>query len=224
MSERRTGYAGGIAWALLSIGAGTLLPQPPAADADAATVLAYFGDNQNHIVIASAISAIAALLLAPYFVSLASRFVDPAAAHVARVVGAVVVTTGLLGGVLQVGLARSAPSLGASTTLLSAYMLDRAVFFITPPMAISVVLAAAFVGLRRPSAPRWIGLSAGAVGLVAFAGGVAGLLSAAKSVTNIGFGGFLLTIGWVGGTSIALWLSSGARRAVPVQDVSAASA
>ena len=47
MSEHREGYAGGVLWALLSVGAGILIPQPPAADADAATILAYFSDNHS---------------------------------------------------------------------------------------------------------------------------------------------------------------------------------
>lgn len=223
MSERRGGYASGVLWALLSIGAGILIPQPPAADANAATILAYFGDNHNHIIIASAISALSALLFIPFLVSLTTRFDDPSAAHIGRVAGAVVIMAGLLGGVLQAGLARSAASVGANSTMLFAYTVDRAVFFVAPPLAISVVLVAAFIGLRRTSSPRWIGVSAGALGVVALAGGVAGILSTAKATTPIGFGGFLLTILWVGSTSIALWLSAGAAGAVPVKEVSAAS-
>ena len=223
MFERRGGYASGVLWALLSIGAGILIPPPPAADANAATILAYFAANHSHIVIASTISAVSALLLIPFLVSLTTRFDDPSAAHVGRVAGAVVITAGLLGGVLQVGLARSAASLGANSTMLLAYTVDRAVFFVAPPLAISVVLVPAFIGLRRASSPRWISVSAGVMGVVALVGGVAGMLSTAKATTAIGFGGFLLTILWVGSTSIALWLSAGAARAVPVKEVSAAS-
>jgi len=129
------------------------------------------------------------------------------------------ITTGLLGGVLQAGLARSASSLGASATLLSAYMVDRAIFFLAPPLAVSVVLAAAFLGLRRPAAPRWVGLMAGVVALIAFAGGTAGMVSAAKAFTTFGFGGFLLTIVCVGAASIALGRPRG--RALNLQDASA---
>jgi hypothetical protein len=221
MSERRGGFAFGLVWAVLSIGAGALLPSPPGADADAATVLAYFAGNQSHVVVASAISAVAALALVPFFASLASRMDDGWAANLARAAGSVVVTTALLGGVLQVGLAKSASSLGASTALLSAFMVDRAVFFIAPPLATSVVLAAAFVGLRRPAAPRWVGLLAGVIALVAVAGGAAGMVSATKAVTTVGFGGFLLTIVWVGVASIALaWRPRS--RAVELRDASAA--
>lgn len=203
MSDRR-GFAGGLLWAVLSIGAGVLLPQPPAANADAATVLAYFAGNQTHVVVASAISAIGSLALVPFFVSLAGRMGDAWAANVARVAGAIVVTTGLLGGVLQAGLARSAPSFGASPTLLSAFMVDRAIFFVAPPLAVSVVLGAAFAGLRRPAAPRWVGLLAGVVAVVSLAGGTAGVVSTSKAFTTAGFGGFILTVAWVGATSIAL--------------------
>ena len=38
MSERRGGFAFGLVWAVLSIGAGALLPSPPGADADAAGI------------------------------------------------------------------------------------------------------------------------------------------------------------------------------------------
>jgi hypothetical protein len=223
MSERRGGYASGVLWALLSVGAGILIPQPPAANANAATIAAYFGDNHNHIIIASAISALSALLFIPFLVSLTDRFDDPSAAHVGRVAGTVVITAGLLAGVLQVGLARSAASIGASSTMLFAYAVDRAIFFVVPPLAISVVLVAAFIGLRRASSPRWIGMSAGALGVVALVGGVGGMLSTAKVTAAFGFAGFLLTILWVGSTSIALWLSAGATHPVAVKEVSAAS-
>jgi len=208
VSDRRAGFAGGLLWSVLSIGAGALLPQPPAANADAATVLAYFAGNQTHVVIASTLSAIGALALVPFFVSLAGRMEDTWVANLARTAGSVAVATGLLGGVLQAGLTRSASSLGASPALLSAFMVDRAIFFIAPPLAVSVVLAAAFVGLRRHAAPRWVGPSAGVIALLALAGGTAGIVSTTKALTTVGFAGFILTVIWVGTASIALgWRS-----------------
>jgi len=211
VSDRRAGFVGGLLWTVLSIGAGALIPQPPAANADAATVLAYFAGNQTHVIVASTLSAIAALALVPFFVSLADCMQDAWVANLARTAGSIVVATGLLGGVLQAGLARSASSLGASPALLSAFMIDRAIFFIAPPLAVSVVLAAAFIGLRSPAAPRWVGLSAGVIALLALAGGTAGIVSTTKAFTTVGFGGFILTIIWVGSASIALgWRSRGA--------------
>jgi hypothetical protein len=220
MSDRRAGFAGGLLWALLSIGAGILLPAPPGADADAPTVLAYFAGNQTHVVIASTLSAIAALALVPFFASLAGRMEDAWASDLARMAGSVVVATGLLGGVVQAGLARSASSLGASPALLSTFIVDRAIFFIAPPLAVSVVLAAAFIGLRRPVAPRWVGILAGVIALVALVGGTAGVISATKAFTTVGFGGFILTIVWVGTASIALaWRPR--REGLTLQDASA---
>jgi hypothetical protein len=204
VSDRRAGFAGGLVWAVLSIGAGILLPAPPGADADAQTVLSYFAGNQTHVVVASTLSAIAALALMPFFVSLGGRMEDAWAANLARTAGSVVVATGLLGGVVQAGLARSASSLGATPALLSAFVIDRAVFFVTPPLAVSVVLTAAFIGLRRPAAPRWVGILAGFIALVALVGGTAGVVSATNAFTAVGFGGFILTIVWVGTASIAL--------------------
>jgi hypothetical protein len=222
MSERWQGFAGGLLWAVLGIGSGVLMPAPPAADADAATVLAYFSGNETHLVLASAVSAIAALLLMPFFVSLASRIGDQWAANLTRAAGAVVVTVSLFGGVLQAGVARSASSLGASPTLLTAFMIDRAVFFITPPLAVSVVFFASFLGLRRPLAPRWLGAFAGVAGLAALVGGIAGIVSTSKAVTSVGFGGFVLTVIWVAVASIALWRPS-TERQLSVQTPSTAS-
>jgi hypothetical protein len=221
MSDRRGGFAGGLLWAVLSIGAGALLPAPPGADADAPTVLAYFGGNQTHIIAASTMSAISALALLPFIVSLAGRMEDAWAANLARTAGAVVVTTGLLGGVLQAALARAAASLGASGALLSAFMVDRAVFFIAPPLGVSVVLAAAFVGLRRPAAPRWLGALAGVIAVVALAFGTAGVVSASKMVTTLGLGGLILTVIWVATASITLARRPGGQGSL-LQDARAA--
>jgi len=220
VSDRRAGFVGGLLWTVLSIGAGALIPQPPAANADAATVLAYFAGNQTHVVVASTLSAIAALALVPFIVSLAGRMEDAWVANLARTAGSVVVAAGLLGGVLQAGLARSAPSLGASSALLSAFMVDRAIFFIAPPLAVSVVLAAAFVGLRGPAAPQWVGLSAAFIALLALAGGTAGIVSTTKAFTTVGFAGFILTVIWVGTASVTLgWRSRG--EGLTLQDASA---
>jgi hypothetical protein len=212
MSEHREGFAGGLAWAVLGVVSGVLVPAPPAADADAATVLAYFTGNSAHLVVASVISAVAALLLVPFFVSLADRMADQWAANLARTAGTVVVTVGLFGGLLQAGLARSAASLGASPTLLAAFMIDRAAFFVTPPLAMSVILFAAFIGLRRPLAPRWLGALAGVVGLAVLVGGIAGVVSTSRTVTSAGFGGFVLTVVWVAAASVTLLRPSMDRR------------
>jgi hypothetical protein len=222
MSEHREGFAAGLAWAVLGIVSGVLVPAPPAADADAATVHAYFTGNSDHLVIASATSAVAALLLVPFFVSLADRMADQWAANLARTAGAVVVTVGLFGGVLQAGLARSAASLGASPTLLAAFMIDRAAFFIAPPLAVSVILFAACIGLRRPLAPRWLGAMAGVIGLAALVGGIVGVVSTSRTVTSAGFGGFVLTVLWVAIASITL-LRPSADRKPSIQTASTAS-
>jgi hypothetical protein len=220
MSDRRAGFAGGLLWVVLSIGAGVLLPQPPAANADAPTVLAYFASNNSHVMIGSALSAIGALFLVLFVVSLAGRMQDVWASNLARTAGAVVVTVSLLGGVLQAGLAKSASSLGASASLLSAYLVDRVIFFVAPPLAVSVLLVAAFLGLRRPAAPRWVGLLAGVIALAALVGGIAGIFNANTAFSTVGFAGFILTVVWVAAASIALGLQPRAQ-AVQLQDAPA---
>jgi hypothetical protein len=205
MSDARLGGAAGLVFVALGIASGPLLPQPPAAGADAATVLHYFAGHETRIVTASTLATAAAISLAFFFGALAARLTaDRVAARMVSVGGGIVVAVSVLGAIGQAAVARGADGLGASAALRAAFQIERGIFFVAPAVAMVIVALAAARGVRRTGGPTWLSALSALLAVVALAGGLAGVASGASAVTGIGFAGFLLTIGWVLAASVVL--------------------
>lgn len=204
MSDRRQGAIGGLVFVVLSVLGGATLPKPPAPAASAATLGSYFTGHQHRIELAGAASALAALGLLVLVAHLNARLAtDPLAARLVLAGGSVLVTTGVLGGMVQALVAQVADRVHGDTLVL-AFGLDRAVFYVAPGFGVILLMA----GFARAAAgarlPQWLGglaLLVAAIGLVA---GVGQLVSTSTALAAAGFVGFVLTVVWAAATSVTL--------------------
>ncbi|HET7901586.1 MAG TPA: hypothetical protein VFL59_10395 [Candidatus Nanopelagicales bacterium] len=207
MRDDQRGYAAGMGWAALTVIAAATLGKPPSPSASTAEVASYFVDHQQAVAVGSTVSAVSALLFLLFAVSLADRLSAAWPAAVVRAAGAVTAALAVLGGALQAALAQSAARLDPSA-VSAVWTVVWPVFYLTPPLVLSLLLANAAFGLRATTVPRWVGVSAGLLAALAFLAGVAGLVTASTTVLGIGFAGLVLTMIWVLATSIALWRSA----------------
>ncbi|MGN6608461.1 MAG: hypothetical protein ACTHMS_15805 [Jatrophihabitans sp.] len=213
MSDRRAALLGGAVFVLVGVGAGPLLPPPPSGHPSAAHVADYFADHHSTVVAGSTLAAVAAVALLPLLVAL-GRSVGGAAGSSVRTGGGALVAIGVLGGVVQAGLAAHASDLDPSA-LLAAFTLERAVFYAGPALVVAGVALAAAAG----ASPTWHRALSALLGVVALAGGVVQLTSTSGAATGLGFAGFLLTVVWVAATMFVLWRARDAdgtaKRAAP---------
>jgi len=204
MRDDQRGYASGIGWAALTVIAAAALGKPPTPSSSTAEVSSYFVDHQQAVAVGSTISAVSALLFLLFAVSLADRLSAGWPATVVRATAAVMAALAVLGGALQAALAQAAPHLDASA-VSAVWTVVWPVFYLTPPLVLSLLLANVAFGVQGTTVPRWVGLSAGILAVLAFVAGVAGMITASTTALNLGFAGLVLTIIWVLATSIVLW-------------------
>jgi len=141
-SRTSTAALGGLGFAVISVVGGALLPKPPAPIADAPALRDYFGGHHGALVAGSLCTAIAAVALIPFLASVRSRLLNQRVlADSALAAGAALVAVGLLGALLQAAVAHMSSKLDDSS-LLAAYGLERAVFYVAPPFFV-VALAGA---------------------------------------------------------------------------------
>ncbi len=199
MSERNDAALGGLVFATLSIVALAVMPPPPAGDASAATVRAYFAEHSTAIRVASVLSILGALgLLA--LVSLLRRRLPGTAADVLYAGGLVTTTVAVVGGVLQAGLAQSQPRL-ADTGLLASFGIERMVFYAAPPLGMTAVAAAAAIAFRGVW-PSWLAMGSAVLAAVALVGGILNVVTDTGAGGVVGLAGFVLTIVWAASTAV----------------------
>lgn len=211
MSESRYGAAGGLTFVALSVLGGATLPKPPDATASAGTIATYLVHHQHRIELASAAAALAALGLLVLVAYLRERVsANQLAARLLLAGGSVLVTIGLVGALVQGMIAQVSDRLHGDSLLL-AFALERATFYIGPAFGVVLLTTAFARGAATAQLPQWLGglaLLVGAVGLVA---GVGQTTSTAPAFAAAGFAGFVLTLIWVAATSVTLVREGSAR-------------
>ena len=204
----RTAAAGGALFVVASLAAGPLLPQPPAADASAGDVRSWFVGHHDAVVAASLLSVVGALGLLVLVAGLRRR-----GTPLVSLGGGLLVTFGVLGGLLQAAVAQVAARLTDDSALTAAYAVERAVFFDGPALAALLLLGAA-----APALPRWLGGAGLGIGVLGAVAGLTDLAQRSGSPAALGLTGFLLTVAWVAATTVTLARESGpapARAAAP---------
>lgn len=204
MRERVVAAAGGAAFVVISLATGPLLPQPPSGHPGGALVASYFAEHHSALVAGSVLAAVAAVAVLSLLVALGA-LTGGIAGRTVQAAGSVLVGVALLGAVLQAGLAAHAADLDHAT-LLAAFTIERAVFYTGPALATALVALAAATG-RFPAWYRALCVILGALGSV---GAVTQLAWDNRTVTDIGFGGFLLTVVWVALTTVVVLRTSSA--------------
>ena len=194
----RTAAAGGGLFVVASLVAGPLLPKPPAADATAAELQTWYVQHHDAIVTASLMSVVGALGLLVLVAGLRQRS-DGTLRGLVSLGGGLLVTMGVLGGLLQTAAAQAAGRLAEPGPLTALWAVERAVFFDGPAVTAVLLLAAAAGTL-----PRWLGAFGVAVGLLGLVSGLGDLGSRSGFPAAFGLGGFLLTVVWVALTSVTV--------------------
>lgn len=200
----RIAAAGGGLFVVASLVAGPLLPKPPAADASAADIRTWYVGHHDALVTASLTSVVGALGLLVLVAGLRRR-----GDALAGLGGGLLVTMGVLGGLLQATAAQVAPRLTDDGSLSLVYSLERAVFFDGPAVTAILLLTAAAATL-----PRWLGAFGVVVGLLGLVAGLGDLARRGGFPEAFGLSGFLLTVLWVALASVTLARESSPARAV----------
>ena len=190
----RIAAAGGGLFVLCGLSAGPMLSKPPAPDASAVDVRAWFLHHHDGIVAASLLSVLGALGLMLLVAGLRRR-----GSTLVTLAGGLVVTMGVLGGLLQAATAQLALRTDDDRVVGAAYALERAVFFDAPAVTTLVLLAAAAAVL-----PRWLGGLGIAIGLLGLVAGMGDLARRGGFPAAFGLSGFLLTVLWVAAASVVL--------------------
>ena len=193
--------AGGLAFSVCGVAALALAPPPPMAASSAVTVRHYLALHATAIRSAAVVSALGALTLLPFLVALRRRLAGTAG-DTLFAAGILTCAVSILGSVLQAGLVNAQPRL-TDSGLLAFFSVQRDVFYVGPPVLVSVMAAAAALAYRGIR-PAWlVGLSA-LLGLTGLVGGASSFYSEGTAAGGVGLAGFLLTIGWCAASSVYL--------------------
>ena len=206
MADRAAAAGGGL-FVVASLAAGPILPQPPGAGASAAAIRSWYVDHHDAVVTASLLSVVGALGLVLLVAGLRQRRQDTWGS-VIGIGGGLLVTMGVLGGLLQAAAAQVAPRLTDDGAVSAVYAVQRAVFFDGPPVVVPLLLGASALTL-----PRWLGALGAGIGVLGLVAGLADLAQRDGAPTALGLSGFLLTVLWVALTSWALAREGGTSRA-----------
>jgi hypothetical protein len=192
---------GGFVFAVCSVVGGVAMPKPPSPRASAGTVHGYFAGHHDALLAGSTLAALAAVALLPFLAALRSRLHSSRlAADTVAAAGSALVASAVLGAVVQAGVVHVASRLDGSS-LLVAYGIERAIFYIAPPFL--VVALGASVALAG-ALPGWLRALSGLLSVVAAVAAVASVLATSSAGTAIGLAGFGLTIVWAVCASVEL--------------------
>ena len=208
--QDRVGAVCGVAFTALAVTSAVVVPPPPESDAAVATVRDYLLSHEAGLSISTAVMGFAVMAVIGFF-GLASRRVgeDAGDGGLARrafvVAAAVVVSTTILGVVLQAALVHQIAPVADDSTLLAAYAVWDRVFHTAPAMGMVVVLVSAVAGTRRSSAsPTWLtgtALLAAALTVIDVA---EDLSTTGTNLGPLGLVAFALSNVWIVATSVRI--------------------
>jgi hypothetical protein len=203
----RSSAVGGIAFVVLSVTSFLLPGAPPASDASAARVAAYFKDHAGGIKAQNLIGGLAIIALVWWFGGV-WHLISRAEHDHPRfgVVGAISLGIGLtlaiVGGVFASTAAIRVESIGEGTQLLWTLSV---VAFAGSSIGMSTFLGSMCVfNFRARVLPAWTNYL-GALGALAFLGGTSGMATDANLTSVLNNAGFLLWSAWILTVSVVMW-------------------
>ncbi|HEX5995616.1 MAG TPA: hypothetical protein VFY84_10790 [Jiangellales bacterium] len=201
----------GAAFTGLTAATVAVVPPSPESDASVARIRDYLIADAGGLAMSTALMGIAAMAVVGFFALVHSRLraasrdgdLIPAAFLLA---GSVVVTSTLIGLVIQAALVHQIAPTADDSTLVAFYALWDRVFHTAPAMGMAVaLLAASLAGPRSGPLPRWACLVALAACALMLIDIVEDLATTGTNLGPLGIIAFGLVNVWIVGVSVTAW-------------------
>ena len=197
----------GISFTALAVTSAVIVPPPPESDAGVAAIRGYLVSHERGLSLSTAVMGLAAMAVTGFFALASRRLRDEAGggglARGAFVIAAsVVVSTTILGVVLQAALVQQIAPAADDSTLAASYAVWDRVFHTAPAMGMVVVLISAVAGARRSSDPTWLTATALLAAAITIVDVAEDLSTTGTNLGPLGLIAFAMSNVWIIATSI----------------------